>query len=74
MSIVDNHVIEGHVSPGDPERLSAERPPIRGLTVPGMPGASPGGALQHGAISLGGTDGRREGRLGTFPRHPAQSP
>jgi hypothetical protein len=39
---VAGYLIEGHVPAGDIRRLLAERPKIRGLTVPGMPAASPG--------------------------------
>ncbi|KIC11663.1 metal-binding protein [Leisingera sp. ANG-M1] len=36
------YVIEGHVPTADIQRLLAERPEARGLTVPGMPIGSPG--------------------------------
>lgn len=39
---VDGYVIEGHVPAGDIRRLLAERPDVKGLTVPGMPHGSPG--------------------------------
>ncbi|MDP2481519.1 MAG: DUF411 domain-containing protein [Candidatus Palauibacterales bacterium] len=39
---VAGYTIEGHVPAADIERLLAERPAIRGLAVPGMPGGSPG--------------------------------
>ncbi|MGB5834075.1 MAG: DUF411 domain-containing protein [Thiohalocapsa sp.] len=39
---VGDYVIEGHVPVGDIRRLLNERPPARGLTVPGMPLGSPG--------------------------------
>jgi len=39
---VGGYVIEGHVPAADIKRLLAERPPIVGLTVPGMPAGSPG--------------------------------
>jgi hypothetical protein len=41
-ALVSGYVIEGHVPAEDILRLLAERPAARGLTVPGMPGASPG--------------------------------
>ena len=41
-AIVDGYVIEGHVPAADVKRLLAERPPISGLAVPGMPVGSPG--------------------------------
>ncbi|MGA7981776.1 MAG: DUF411 domain-containing protein [Chromatiaceae bacterium] len=39
---VGGYVIEGHVPAQDIRRLLAERPKVRGLTVPGMPMGSPG--------------------------------
>ena len=41
-AIVDGYVIEGHVPAKESQRLLAERPPIVGLAVPGMPVGSPG--------------------------------
>lgn len=39
---VDGYFIEGHVPAEDVQRLLAERPNAKGLTVPGMPIGSPG--------------------------------
>jgi hypothetical protein len=39
---VGDYVISGHIPPKDIIRLLAEKPEIRGLTVPGMPRGSPG--------------------------------
>ena len=41
-AVVGDYFIEGHVPASDIERLLAERPLARGLTVPGMPMSSPG--------------------------------
>jgi hypothetical protein len=41
-AVVDGYVIEGHVPADVIERLLEERPPVAGLTVPGMPMGSPG--------------------------------
>ena len=41
-AVVGDYFIEGHVPASDIERLLAERPSARGLTVPGMPMSSPG--------------------------------
>ena len=41
-AVVGDYFIEGHVPASDIERLLAERPSARGLTVPGMPMNSPG--------------------------------
>ena len=39
---IDGYVIDGHVPVGIVRRLLAERPPIKGITLPGMPQGSPG--------------------------------
>lgn len=39
---IDGYVIDGHVPLGIVRRLLAERPPINGITLPGMPAGSPG--------------------------------
>lgn len=39
---VGGYVIEGHVPASDIKRLLKERPPIAGLSAPGMPNGSPG--------------------------------
>jgi len=40
--MVGGYVVEGHVSAATIKRLLAERPPIRGISLPGMPTGSPG--------------------------------
>ena len=39
---IGDYFVEGHVPASDVERLLAERPVGRGLTVPGMPMSAPG--------------------------------
>ncbi|MBL6748876.1 MAG: DUF411 domain-containing protein [Nevskia sp.] len=39
---VGGYVIEGHVPAEDIKRLLAEKPPVKGIAVPGMPVGSPG--------------------------------
>lgn len=39
---VGGYVVEGHVPAGDIRRLLAERPPVIGISAPGMPLGSPG--------------------------------
>jgi hypothetical protein len=46
-ALVDGYVIEGHVPADVIRRLLKERPPVVGLTVPGMPIGSPG--MERGA-------------------------
>ena len=41
-AIVDGYIVEGHVPAQDVERLLRERPPIKGIAVPGMPVGAPG--------------------------------
>lgn len=40
--LIDGYVVEGHVPVAAVQRLLAERPPIKGITLPGMPAGSPG--------------------------------
>ncbi len=39
---IDGYVIDGHVPVAVVRRLLSERPPIAGITLPGMPAGSPG--------------------------------
>ena len=41
-AFISNYVIEGHVPPEAIDRLLLERPAIKGLAVPDMPGGTPG--------------------------------
>jgi hypothetical protein len=40
--VVGGYVVEGHVSAATIKRLLAERPAIKGISLPGMPEGSPG--------------------------------
>ncbi len=40
--VIDKYVVEGHVPAKHIERLLAERPAVRGISLPGMPQGSPG--------------------------------
>jgi hypothetical protein len=42
MMVIGGYVVEGHVSAPVIKRLLAERPPIKGIALPGMPIGSPG--------------------------------
>ena len=42
MMLIDTYVVEGHVSATAVKRLLAERPAIKGISLPGMPVGSPG--------------------------------
>lgn len=50
-SIIDGYVIEGHVPLAVIDKLLAERPDIRGVSLPGMPQGSPGMSGQKVAPS-----------------------
>lgn len=41
-TLIDGYVVEGHVPLAILDRLLAERPAIRGISLPGMPTGSPG--------------------------------
>lgn len=41
-TVIDGYVIEGHVPVGPIRRLLSEKPPIKGISLPGMPEGSPG--------------------------------
>jgi hypothetical protein len=41
-TLVDGYVVEGHVPIGPVLRMLAERPAIRGISLPGMPTGPPG--------------------------------
>ncbi|NQV56430.1 MAG: DUF411 domain-containing protein [Rhodospirillales bacterium] len=41
-AFVSGYAIEGHVPADSVKRLLSEKPAVRGLAVPGMPGGSPG--------------------------------
>lgn len=66
-AVVDGYVVEGHVPAAEIERLLAERPPVAGLAVPGMPAGSPGmeGLLQQRYDVLAFT---RDGGTSVFSR------
>ena len=53
MAMVDGYVVEGHVPAAVVERLVAEKPAIRGVSLPGMPNGSPGmGGAKEGPFQV----------------------
>lgn len=51
--LVDGYVVEGHVPLTPLDRLLAERPDIRGISLPGMPLGSPGmGGTKTGPFTI----------------------
>ncbi len=49
-AIVDGYVVEGHVPAQEVQRLLKERPPVKGIAVPGMPVGSPGMEVPGGQV------------------------
>ncbi|RUP10532.1 DUF411 domain-containing protein [Hyphomicrobium sp.] len=41
-TVIGNYVVEGHVPVGPIKKLLAEKPDIKGISLPGMPVGSPG--------------------------------
>jgi hypothetical protein len=41
-AFIDDYVVDGHVPVEAIDKLRTERPPIKGITLPGMPEGSPG--------------------------------
>lgn len=69
-ALVDGYVIEGHVPADDVKRLLAERPDIRGLTVPGMPAGSPGMEMPDGRVDAYAVEAiGKDGGTTVFARH-----
>ncbi len=52
-AFIDGYVVEGHVPVAVLNRLLAERPAIRGISLPGMPQGSPGmGGQKEGPFTI----------------------
>ena len=67
---VGGYFIEGHVPAEDVKRLLAEHPDAKGLTVPGMPGGSPGMELPDGSVHPYVVElVARDGTTSEFARH-----
>lgn len=74
---IEGYFIEGHVPASDIRRLLAERPAVKGLTLPGMPIGSPGmedpsGRVEPYTVVQVGKDGSTSefARHGPNPRSP----
>lgn len=68
-AVVDGYVIEGHVPADDIKRLVAEKPPLAGLAVPGMPVGTPGMEMgeRRDPFAVLGFD--REGRVEPYRQY-----
>ena len=52
-TVIEGYVIEGHVPVAAISRLLQEKPPIPGISLPGMPGGSPGmSGVKQGAFEI----------------------
>lgn len=52
---VDGYAVSGHIPIGTVERLLAERPALKAITLPGMPAGSPGmGGAKSGPFTVYG--------------------
>ncbi len=60
-TVIGKYVIEGHVPIGPIRRLLAEKPDIKGISLPGMPQGSPGMSGTQGGpfevLTITGDDG-----------------
>lgn len=66
---VGGYVVEGHVPAGDIRRLLAERPPVIGISAPGMPLGSPGMEGPSPAESYQVMSFDAEGKTQVFAEH-----
>ena len=66
---VGGYVVEGHVPAADIRRLLAERPPVVGLSAPGMPLGSPGMEGPHPSESYRVLSFEADGRTRVFAEH-----
>jgi hypothetical protein len=67
-STIGRYFVEGHVPFPAIQRLMQERPDIDGISLPGMPGGSPGmgGELQGLLVVYAIDDGQVVGEFGSF--------
>jgi hypothetical protein len=66
---VGGYVVEGHVPAPDVRRMLTERPPIRGLSAPGMPLGSPGMEGPYPAAHYDVVSFDDAGHSAVFARH-----
>lgn len=68
-AFIDGYVIEGHVNYSAIKKLLAEKPNIRGLTVPGMPIGSPGMEQGNTKEAYNILYINHDGTTGVFEKH-----
>ena len=66
---VDGYVIEGHVPASDIKRLLKERPPVRGLSAPGMPNGAPGMVQAGPRVRYDVVSFDNQGNTAVYARH-----
>lgn len=71
-AVVGNYLIEGHVPAADIRRLLAEKPPAKGLAVPGMPVGSPGMEQGKQQEPYSVLHFRSDGASSVYARHGAR--
>jgi hypothetical protein len=68
-AVIDGYVVEGHVPAGDIERLLTERPPVIGISAPGMPVGSPGMEQGSRRDNYNVVTLEKDGKAKLFARH-----
>lgn len=68
-AVAGEYVIEGHVPAQDVRRLLAEKPPVAGIAVPGMPAGSPGMPARNGYREAFNTVSFGNGSSAVFAQH-----
>ncbi|PTD96300.1 DUF411 domain-containing protein [Pseudothauera lacus] len=66
---VGGYIVEGHVPAADIRRLLAEKPPVAGLSAPGMPLGSPGMEGPYPAERYDVISFDHQGNTAVFARH-----
>jgi hypothetical protein len=66
-AVVGSYLVEGHVPAADIQRLLREKPPVVGLTAPGMPPSAPGMDTGHEPYDVLTFDAR--GRTTVWAKH-----
>jgi hypothetical protein len=69
-ALIGGYLIEGHVPAADIARMLAEKPAIKGLSVPGMPLGSPGMEVPSGQTDRYDVVAfTADGKTSVFARH-----
>jgi hypothetical protein len=72
---VGGYIVEGHVPASDVLQLLQRKPPVIGISVPGMPMGSPGMEMPDGSTDAFDTIAfTKDGGTHVFNHHPAPQP